>query len=61
MNRFFKKVINIIGEETKIEGCIYSSWLTQINGLVVGEIISKKKLTIGKEGEVMGETLKVSM
>ena len=54
VNRLLEKVINVIGEETKIEGHIYSSRPIQINGLVVGEIIAKKKITVGNKGEVLG-------
>lgn len=54
MSKFLKKAINIIGEEVKIEGHIYSSQPIQINGLVVGEIIARKKVAIGNKGEVFG-------
>ena len=43
---------NIIEEGVGIEGRIYSPRPIQIDGRVVGEIISKKELVIGKEGKV---------
>ncbi|MCJ7727184.1 MAG: polymer-forming cytoskeletal protein [Actinobacteria bacterium] len=43
---------NIIAEGVNIEGRIYSPRPIQIDGRVVGEIISKKELVIGKEGKV---------
>lgn len=43
---------NIISKGTNIEGRIYSPHSIQIEGVVAGEIISKKELIIGKEGKV---------
>ena len=40
---------NIIAEGVCIEGRIYSPRPIQIDGRVVGEIISKKELVIGKK------------
>lgn len=54
MNNFLKKATNIIREEVKIEGHIFSSQPIQIDGLVIGEIIARKKVTIGNKGKVFG-------
>jgi len=43
---------NIIAEGVGIEGRIYSPRSIQIDGTVVGEVISKKELVIGKKGKV---------
>lgn len=43
---------NIIAEGVGIEGRIYSPRPIQIDGTVVGEIISKKELVIGRKGKV---------
>jgi len=43
---------NIIAEGAGIEGRIYSPHHIQIDGTVVGEIISKKELVIGMKGKV---------
>ncbi len=43
---------NIIASGTNIEGKIYSPSSLKIDGSVIGEIISRKGLTIGKEGKV---------
>jgi cytoskeletal protein CcmA (bactofilin family) len=46
------KTLTIIAEGVKIEGKIYSKGSTRIDGCVIGEIISEKEFTIGKEGKV---------
>ena len=46
------KTLTIIAEGVKIEGKIYSKGSTRIDGYVIGEIISEKEFTIGKEGKV---------
>lgn len=43
---------NIIAEGAHIEGRIYSPSPIQIDGTVVGEIISKKELVVGRKGKV---------
>ncbi|MDD5622142.1 MAG: polymer-forming cytoskeletal protein [Actinomycetota bacterium] len=43
---------NIIASGTNIEGTIYSPSSIKIDGSVTGEIISRKELTIGKEGKI---------
>ena len=47
-------MITIIGEQIKLIGRIYSPYPTKIEGLIVGEIVSKGSITINKEGEVRG-------
>lgn len=47
-------VLNTIGVEAEINGYVYSLRPTLVNGKVVGEIISKKEITIGESGEVLG-------
>jgi cytoskeletal protein CcmA (bactofilin family) len=53
-NSMQTKKITIIGEDIILEGRIYSPYPTQINGSVIGEIISKKLITINREGKVRG-------
>ena len=44
--------LTVIGEEVKIEGKISFPGSVRINGTIVGDIISKDVLVIGKEGKV---------
>lgn len=46
------KTITIIAEGVKIEGKLYSSGSTRIDGVIKGEIVSDKEIIIGKEGNV---------
>lgn len=51
-----QRTLNLIGEETTIEGEIKTNGDIRIDGIVRGDITAKGKIVIGKSGNIVGNT-----